>query len=75
MKSIIEFQRHLISVGIIYIIISKFSYKKESDRFILFVIDKNLEIGFYSIVLCFSFDISLWIKKSYEPLLDFMEIV
>ena len=39
------------STSIFRIIISKFSYKKELGLIILFVINKNLEIGLYYMVL------------------------
>ena len=60
--------------GILCIIISKFSHKKELSLIILFVIDKNLEIGHYYTVLLLSLVINLRIKGNIELLFDPKEV-
>lgn len=41
------------TTSIFYINISKFSHIEELDPIVLFLIDKSLEIGFYSTILPF----------------------
>ncbi len=63
------------STSIFYIIVSKYSHKKESGPIVLFIIDKNLEIGLYCTILSLSLAISLRVKNSEKPLLDPKEVV
>ena len=63
------------NASIFCIIISKFSYKKESSLIILFVIDKNLEIDLYYTILPWSLAINLKVKSSEEFLLYLKKVV
>ena len=58
------------SIGNFYMIISKFSHKKEPGPIVLFVINKNLEINLYHIVLFLGLFISLRVKSIGEPLFN-----
>ena len=64
----------MINTSIFCIIISEFSYGKESSPIILFVIDKSLEISLNCGVLSLDLAISLRVKSSRELLLDSKEV-
>ncbi len=63
------------NTGIFCIIVSKFSQKKELGLIVLFVIDKNSEIGLYYTVLSLELSMSWRVKSSGEPLFDSREVV
>ena len=63
------------NAGIFCIIISKFSYKKESSPIVLFIIDKGLEIGLYYTVLLLDLAISWKVKSSRKPLLNSKKVI
>ena len=49
------------NICIFYIIIYKFSYKEKIYLIILFLINKNLKINFYYIILFFNLTINIYI--------------
>lgn len=61
-------------VCIFSIIISKLGYWKEFYPSILFIVDKNLELGFHHTILFFGLAVSLFVKYDKKSLLDTKEI-
>ncbi len=62
------------NAGIFHIIVSKFNYRKKLGLFVLFVIDKKLEIDLHHTVMPIGLAIHLRVKSSKEPLFDVKEI-
>lgn len=58
------------SAYIFDIVISKFSYQKNSSLIILLIVHKSPKVGFYYTILLFNLAINLTIKGNREPLLD-----
>ena len=71
---VIKFKRHITSINIFYIIISKLSHLKESYLVILLKINKNLEISFYYTILFFSLAIYLKLKDDIKFSLNIKKI-
>ena len=62
-------------ISIFCIVLSEFCHKKELGPSILFIIDKNLEVSFYYIILLFGLAIKLKVESNRKSLLNFKEIV
>ena len=74
-ETAIKLEKYITRTSIFCIIVSKFSYKKESSPIILFIINENLEIDLYYIILPFNLAISLRLESNEEPLLDSKEVI
>ena len=74
METAVKLKRCVTNTNVFYIIISKFSHKKKFGLIILFVINKNLEINLYCIVLPLGLAINLWAKSNRKPLFNLKEI-
>lgn len=74
MVAAVEFQKDVASAGIFCIIMGKFGYCQEFSLIILFQVDKNLEVDFYSTDLLFSLAVNLGVKDCWKFLLDFQEV-
>ena len=70
METAVLFTRYITSLGILYVIISKFSYKKESGPIVYFVIDEGLMISVYHTILYLNLSICLKVESSGKLLLD-----
>lgn len=69
-------EKHITSTYISCIIVNKLSYnQKAPSQIILLVIEKNFEINLYYTIFLFGLIISLRVKSSKKPLLDFQEII
>lgn len=74
MEIVVKLIRWITVADIIRIIVSKFSYKIESDLIVLFVIDKSSKICLYYAILPFSLPTSLRVKSSRESLVDLKKV-
>ena len=74
MISTIKLKKYMASTSIFSIVISKLCYGKKLYLIILLKVNKNLEVGFYYIILSFSLAISLWIKGDKKFLFDAKKI-
>lgn len=71
---IVEFKKYIANAFILNFIIGKFSYLKKLSSIILFIINKNPEIGLYYIILFLNLAISLRVKIGREPLFDSQKV-
>ncbi len=60
----------MIDTHIFHIIVNKFSYEKELDSIVFFIIDKSSEIGLNHTVFPLDLAINLRVESSKELLLD-----
>ncbi len=72
--AIVKSKRYIAATYILYIIIGKLNYYKESSLIILLVVNKNPKVNFYLIVLPLYLAISLRMKDGEEPLFDLQEV-
>ncbi len=75
MVVIIELERRVANTCILGINLGEFSHQKELSPIILFIIDKNPEVGLYRKVLPLSLAINLKVESSRKPLLNFKKVV
>ena len=68
--AIVELKRHVISIGILNIIVCKLSYWQEAYLIILFQNHKDSEVYFHYIILFFYLAISLKIEDCEKSLLN-----
>ena len=68
--SAIKLKKHIASISIFGIIISKFCYIKKSCLIILFKVDKSLKIYFYHIILPFGQDAHLCVESNKKALVN-----
>lgn len=73
--TIIEFEKYLADTCIFSIVIGKLRHKQKLSPVVLFLIDKNLKVGFSSAILLLSFAIGQWVEDSRELLLDVQEVI
>ena len=62
------------NTGIHDIIVGKLRYKQKLCLIILLKVDKDLEIGFYCIILPLSLAICLWVEDDGESLFDVKKV-
>lgn len=74
MKTVDQLERCMASAGVLDIIIGKFEHKQKPSLIVLFEINKDLEIGFYSTILPINLAICLRVEGGREPLYDFKEV-
>lgn len=75
MKIIVELKKKKADTYVFCIIISKFRHWQEFCAIILLVIDKNLEISFYCIILFFSLTVNIEIKGGGEFFLNVYKVI
>lgn len=73
--AVVKHKRYMVNTYILSIIICKFCFGQELCPIVMFLIEKNMQINFYFIILSLGPAVCLWIKCSGELLLNAEELI